>query len=117
MPAANGPGHLLYANQGTLFAVPFDRDKLEVRGTPVPVAQEVSTGGGGAAQLDFSRGGTLVYVTIGLQGLAGVQWLDSAGKAQPLAAKPGDYRQVRLSPDGRKLALTINPGGANRDIW
>jgi len=34
-------GHLIYVNQGALFAVPFDLDRLEVHGTPTPVLQQV----------------------------------------------------------------------------
>ena len=37
VPTANGSGHLLYANKGTLFAIPFDLDRLETRGTAVPI--------------------------------------------------------------------------------
>jgi Tol biopolymer transport system component len=41
-----------------------------------------------------------------------VQWLDSAGKTQPLLARPGDYLYPTLSPDGNRLALT-----SAGDIW
>ena len=117
VPAEKGPGHLIFANQGTLFAVPFDLDRLEVRGVPVPVVQGVSTGTGGAAQLDFSRGGTLVFRNGGGGAdLRTVQWLDGAGKAQPLVAKAGRYSQLRLSPDGQRLALSAI-AGSNQDIW
>ena len=34
-------GHLVYVNRGTLFAVPFDVDRLEVHGTPAPVLDQV----------------------------------------------------------------------------
>ena len=34
-------GHLIYINRGTLFAVPFDVDRLEIRGTPAPVLDQV----------------------------------------------------------------------------
>src|SRR5262245_27486583 len=37
----NGPGHLLYVSRGALFAVPFDLDGLEVRGSPSPVLEGV----------------------------------------------------------------------------
>ena len=37
LATSNGAGHLIYIHQGTLFAVPFDLGRLEVRGTPVPV--------------------------------------------------------------------------------
>ena len=55
-------GHLVYVHQGTLFAVPFDLDRLEIRGTPTPVQDEVSANAiSGAGQFDFSRTGTFIY--------------------------------------------------------
>ena len=55
-------GHLVYINNGTLFAVPFDLDRLEVRGTPTPLLEQVAySSANGFAQFDFSRSGTLVY--------------------------------------------------------
>ena len=52
-------GHLVYLRGSTLFAVPFDPDKLETNGTPVPVMEDIAANldfGGG--QIDFSRNGT-----------------------------------------------------------
>jgi eukaryotic-like serine/threonine-protein kinase len=110
-------GHLTYINNGTLFAVPFDLDTLAVHGTPSPVLEQVAYApGSGLAQFDFSRNGTLVYRSGGGTGGLTVQWLDSAGKTQPLVAKPGPYITPRLSPDGQRLALTV-AGGSNSDIW
>ena len=55
-------GHLVYVNRGTLFAVPFDVDRLEVHGTPAPVLDQVGYNAAmGSAQLDFSQTGTLIY--------------------------------------------------------
>jgi Tol biopolymer transport system component len=115
LPASNGIGHLVYINKGTLFAVPFDPENLEVLGTPSPVLQEVAySTSNGSAQFDFSRNGTLVYRSGGaMQGnLVTVQWLDAAGKIQPLLAKPGGYERPRVSPDGQRLALDDAS-----DIW
>jgi hypothetical protein len=54
-------GHLVYVNRGTLFAVPFDVDRLEVHGTPAPVLDQVGYNAvQGSAQLDFSQTGTLI---------------------------------------------------------
>jgi Tol biopolymer transport system component len=107
-------GHLIYVNRGTLFAVPFDLDRLEVRGTPSPVLNQVGySAGGGSAQFDFSQTGTLIYRSGEAGGaLLTVQWLDAAGKTQPLLAKPGAYVRPSLSPDGRRLAVSSSP-----DIW
>ena len=58
----NGLGHLLYVSRGTLFAVPFDLARLDVRGTPSPVLEGVGFNPvNGAAQFDASKTGTLVY--------------------------------------------------------
>ncbi len=45
-----------------------------------------------------------------------MQWLDGAGKLQPLLAKPGPYWDPKLSPDGRRLAISITEG-SNDNIW
>ena len=106
-------GYLIYVNRGTLFAVPFDVNRLEVRGTPVPVLDKISYDAYGSAQFDFSQTGTVIY----LSGQAGggvftVQWLDAAGKMQPLLAKPDAYLRPSLSQDGSRLAISTLS-----DIW
>ena len=109
-------GHLVYVSRGTLFAVPFDLEKLEVRGTPSPVLDGVSYSVFGSAQFDFSQGGTVVYRSGGGNDSVTVQWLDGAGKTQPLLTKSGVYGRPRLSPDGRRLALEVTEG-AGSDVW
>ena len=105
-------GHLIYVNRGTLFAVPFDMNRLEVRGTPSPVLNQVAYTPNGSALLDFSQTGTLIYRSGEAGGgLLTVQWLDAAGKTEPLLAKPDAYERPSLSPDGNKLAINTS------DIW
>ena len=111
-------GHLIYVNQGTLFAVPFDVDRLEVHGTPAPVLQQVFySAQDGSAQLGFSQTGTLVYRSGGnAGGLVTVQWLDRAGRTQTLLEKPRSYSRPRLSPNGQRLALNVSEG-SNQEVW
>jgi serine/threonine-protein kinase len=45
-----------------------------------------------------------------------IQWVDAAGKTQPLLAKPGFYRRPRVSLDGRRLVLEVMEGSRS-DIW
>jgi Tol biopolymer transport system component len=114
VPSANRrEGHLIYVNRGTLFAVPFDLEALALRGTPSPVLEQVSYSSGlGYAQFDFSQKGTLVYRSGRGEGSRlTVQWLDRAGKMQPLLAKPDAYQSARLSPDGQRLAISTT------DLW
>jgi len=120
LATSKGIGHLVYTNGAKLFAIPFDLDKLETRGTAIPVLDDVGYfalfGGGG---LDFSRAGTMVYrrTTAGVPAtMSTVHWVDSAGKGEPLRLKPGAYSEPSLSPDGKRVALLFADGG-RPDIW
>ena len=105
-------GHLVYVHQGVLFGVALDPVRLEVRGTPIPLLEDVganATLGGG--QFEFygepSGPGTLVYLAgKGAAQRWQVAWLDSSGKMQPLIATPRAYNLPRFSPDGRRLAIS-----------
>jgi serine/threonine protein kinase/Tol biopolymer transport system component len=121
--APGRPGHLIYVNKTTLFAVPFDLDKLETRGTPVPILDDLAISSRtGLGQFDWSQGtdghGILVYRRTGA-GPADtriLQWVDTAGKRELLSAKPGDFSTPRISPDGERVALMATEGGRT-DIW
>jgi Tol biopolymer transport system component len=106
---------LVYVHQGVLFGVGFDPVRLEARGAPVPLledlAADAATGGG---QFDFSTTGTFLYVAGKSAAQAWqIAWLDSSGNTQPLLATPGTYALPRLSPDGRKLTFI----GDGADIY
>ena len=60
-------GHVLYGVEGTLRAVPFDLESLEVTGAPVPVVENVMMKDSGAANFAVARNGTLVYVVWDLR--------------------------------------------------
>jgi serine/threonine-protein kinase len=111
-------GHLIYANSGTLFAVPFDLGRMEVTGTPVPVVQDVtSSPAEGAAQFAFSDTGLLGYLRGGvLVPEYPIVRVDRSGAVSALLDQPGAYASPRFSPDGRRLALTVLKEG-NFDVW
>ena len=112
-------GHLIYEQAGTgnLMAVLFDLTSLEVTGDPVPVVQGVRGNLPGYVDYAVSDNGTLVYVpgtsTGGVD--RALVWVDREGAVEPLGAPPGSYRDPRLSPDGRRLA--VRNGVENPDIW
>ena len=116
-------GHLVYSlinnNIGNLLAIPFDLDKLEVTGGSVPILEGI-----GAAAISDS--GTLVYVpqpavAAGSASAAIVcntlwyGWTDRE-KRNRLEPHPMHYRDLKISPDGTKVALTDYAAG-NQDIW
>src|ERR1700674_1623195 len=107
-------GHLVYMQRGTLFAAPMDLKNLALTGPAVPLLDDVGTNPTEAdGQFDFSRApsgpGTFVYVS-GRVASAGwsIAWLDSTGKTQPLKTSPAQYFTPRFSPDGKRLAFSLN---------
>ena len=102
-------GHLVYAQGGSLMAVPFDPQRLTVTGAAVPVVEGVLQSTlTGAAQYSFSTTGSLVYVPGSVQGAQRrLVWVNRKGAEQPLAAAARAYVFPRLSPDGRRVAVGI----------
>ena len=113
-----GSGHLVYMHEGTLFAVPFDAGRLERSGPLVPVLAGITAAAGFAgAQFAFSDRGTFVFLpgrSVGAE--VSILWLGREGQPQPLRALARRYRNLRFSPDGRKLAMDI-PEGNQVDLF
>ena len=111
-------GHLIYVNKGTLFAAPFDLRARAVTGTAAPVVQHVtSSSSEGAAQLAFSGTGRMAYLRGGpLLPQYPIIWVDRRGGVTSLLDEPGTYASPRISPDGRRLSLTVLRDG-NWDVW
>ena len=112
-------GHLLYARRdGTLLAVRFDLDRLEVIGTGVPVMQNVFIVFG-APQLAWSASGSLVYASGESQGgentfvrvgMTGAPTTIDSGWS-------GQFTSFALSPDGRQLAVGSGTGAGALNVW
>jgi eukaryotic-like serine/threonine-protein kinase len=107
-------GYLVFARAGTLFAVPFDPKTLALLGAAMPLVEGVlSDPATGTAHYAVSYTGTLVYApgqyTVAPSRIA---WVDRRGGIEFLPCEPGFYDQLKLSPDGRRLAFV-----ALNDIW
>ena len=103
-------GHLVYIHDGVLFAVPMDLGTLKLRGTPVPVLEDVAASvGQGAGQFDFSHTGTFVYLPGKVEGgKQPVAWMDREGKTKSvLAPTTATVFSPSLSPDGKRLAVAV----------
>jgi len=118
-PAREG-GHVIYMQQGTVFAVAFDLDRLETVGQAVPAVEgvEASTNSTGGVQVAVASDGTLVYApgTAGSSAGNPIDWMTRDGKTSALRATTATWTSPRFSPDGQRLALEINDG-KQRDIW
>jgi len=66
----------------------------------------------------ISDNGTLIYVPSTSTGGFGrtLVWVDREGKEEPLAAEPQGYLSPRISPDGSRLAITIDESDGS-DVW
>jgi Tol biopolymer transport system component/predicted Ser/Thr protein kinase len=117
LAAPGGKGYLTYVSRGTLFAVPFDLEKLETYGSPVPILQQVSYSAMfGSAKLSFSRTGMLVYRSREIDASRVVaQWITADGKSQTLLDKPGLFVNPHFSPDGERLAVANDDSRSG--IW
>jgi serine/threonine-protein kinase len=108
----------MYMHDGTLFAAPFNLDRLQVTGPPVPafdgIASEVRSG---AAQFAVSGNGILAYMPKHDAGLdAPISWLYPTGKIVPLRPTAARWSNPRFSPDGRRLAIDMGER-ASLDVW
>ena len=115
-------GHIVYAVGGVLFAVPFNPQRLEVTGGPVPVVEGVrpvsaAAFGGAIGQFALSDNGLLAYIPGAPSARGGLTSLDDSGKVEPLKLPPGSYEAPHISPDGKHLAFGTDDGRQQADIW
>lgn len=99
-------GHLVCNREGTLLVAPFHQKQLRV-GNWIPVVDDIRAGGSIAGEFSFSMEGTLAYV----HGLTWTEtyliWIDNLGRELPLIEKRNRYGKTKISPDSRRLALSI----------
>jgi Tol biopolymer transport system component len=118
-PSADpGAGYLLFVREGTLMAQPFDNRRLEMKGQPAPVADQVSDNIAGAVYVTFtaSANDVLVFPPRSAASVGQLTWYDREGKVMGTVGEPSDYRELALSPDGTRLAVTKGGGGLV-NIW
>ena len=106
-------GHLVFLRQGTLLCVPFNLEKRELTGQPVPavanVMQALNVGeqkNTAAGQFSVSDSGGLVYAAGGINPdrQDSLVWVDMKGNATPITSFKAWFWAPRLSPDGRQIA-------------
>jgi serine/threonine-protein kinase len=114
-------GHLLYASGEALLAAPFDLRRLRVTGETVPVLSDLAlVPSNGEPAFSVSASGDLAYVRASVLNAATVPvWVsrEGGGAEQPLFNRQGRYASPSISPDGRRVALTVTGSDGNRDVW
>ena len=109
-----GGEFLVWAEQGALFAAPFDARAREISGPTVQAADNVYMDNLGTAIYSVSEAGTLAYMRGKRAEGARVMWADVTDPILPA----GDYFSPVLSPDGKQLVYSIEDAAAGRaSLW
>ena len=119
------PGHLVFARQGNLLAVPFDANRLALGGEPVLIARDVAyVKSADLSAFSTSSNGILAYQTAPVRE-SRLVWLDRAGRDVGSVEEPdraGTIKRtfgslLRVSPDGRSIAFLRLDPTQNGHIW
>jgi len=102
-------GHLIYAQAGSLFAVPFDSGNLRITGSPVEIIHGVVMNPEyGSSQYSFG-GTTLAYAPGGVQmpqrSLLLVE--KETGVSRPIGSARRPFDRVRVAPSGREILTNV----------
>jgi eukaryotic-like serine/threonine-protein kinase len=110
------PGYVLYLNQATLVAQPFDANGLRITGPAVPIGTGVGFLAGGYGYFSVSETGALAYQTAPSALISQMTWYNRTGEKLETIGEPGLYSSSALSAEGSKIAVGVGGAGA-RDIW
>jgi len=110
-------GHVLYGQGGALLVRRFDARTFQFTGDPIQLADRLAYyEPAGLAQFSISDNGVLVY--HGGPTVSELVWFDRSGHQTGTLGARASYNHVRISPDGRKVALEIvDPQTGSADIW
>ena len=110
-------GHLLFGRAGSIFAAPFDLDRMQIAGSPVAVVNGVSSSvSRGDTHFAVSSSGTLAFVEgPPLSASRELLWVDRHGKEQVVVQTRRPYAFPNPSSDGRTVAVTLET--ASFSIW
>jgi hypothetical protein len=99
-------GHVLYGQGGALLVRRFDARTFQFTGDPIQLADRLAYyEPAGLAQFSISDNGVLVY--HGGPTVSELVWFDRSGHQTGTLGARASYNHVRISPDGRKVALEI----------
>jgi serine/threonine-protein kinase len=106
--------HAAHVREGELQALPFDLSNLTVHGNPVSVLDGVFRAeAGGGAYFATAVSGALIFARGGhARSLVRV---DRAGRRTPITDDRRGFRFPVFSPDGGRIAVTVDPRPSQ--IW
>jgi len=117
-PQYASSGHVVFAREASLFALPFDPMRLRPGGEPEPLVADLRMNSETGAGLFAVSGSTLVYRKITAPSAPRLLvWKDENGGEDPVPLEPRVFLQPRLSPDGTRVAVSVGNERRDRDLW
>jgi Tol biopolymer transport system component len=112
------PRQLLFVRGGRLHKVAFDPEELAIRGAPEVVLDAVRYDPrNGGTHVAVSASGMLVYTPgVPTSSEYFLDWVERDGRVQRAVDTARPFRDPRLSPDGRRVAVTVGTSTAS-DLW
>jgi len=111
------PGYLIYVLDGMLVAHPFDAGTGELKGEPMPLADNIGASAVGLADFSASTDRTLAFRS-GESGGRQLRWFDRDGRQVGELGAADEFSNFRLSPDGRRVVTEIaDSATGNVDLW
>ena len=108
---------MFFVQDSSLFARPFDEERLEFSGPPIRIVDGIPITTPGRAPFSVSAAGVLAYWPYTLGTPAVLRWFERDGRASTAVDLPAQYRGFALSPEGRRLVFSrISKTGA-ADLW
>ncbi len=103
---AGGTRYLLFLRDGKLMAQPFGADRLELAGEPYVLLEHAPAWDDGAAAIEISENGTLVYLGGGSRETdSRFSWFDRSGNVISSEGSVGPPAPVALSPNEEVMAV------------
>ena len=114
------PGWVLFMTPDeALMAQRIDPATWTLRGSPQPLAAPVVYNGPSfSGGFDASLNGQVLTYFAGTRPMSSLHWYDRTGKPLGRVGPERPYRGLRLSPDGRRVAVELaDERYGTRDLW
>ena len=111
------PSHLVFVRDGTLVAQRLDLGRKALVGDPIPISDNVLTSRN-EGDFSASASGVLAFAKSSFGASSVLALVDRSGTRLREIGEPRAFRDLHLSPDGRRLAVGIEDArSGHEDVW
>lgn len=117
---AYAAGYLLFVREQSLMAQLFDPVRFRLSGDAIPLVAQIKYDASFNKSIFSATDNGLLVYQAGVSSIGNRQlvWFDRTGKQLGSVGKPGEYIDLRISPDGGRVAVALfEPLTRNYDLW